>query len=128
VISLTVDHFLQIIRVPFPLHRNLRRCIVDLSEFVGGKGCRSGSDIFFEARQLRCTRNRNDPRLLRKQLSKRDLSRCRLLLLRESAEQIHACLIRFSVLRRKARDDVAKVVFLELRCGSREKPSNRWPT
>ena len=65
--------------------------------------------------QLRRTRDRNDPRLLCKQPGERDLSRCHFLLLRESAKQINQRLIRFTVLRRKARDYVAEVIFVELR-------------
>src|SRR5664279_2748417 len=65
--------------------------------------------------QLRRTRDRNDPRLLCKQPGKRDLSRRRLFLLRELANQINQRLIRFTVLRRKARNNVAEVSFVELR-------------
>jgi len=46
------------------------------------------SEVFFKAMQLGCARNRNDPRLLGKQPGKRELSRCRLPLLREFAQQI----------------------------------------
>src|SRR5712692_6139206 len=65
--------------------------------------------------QLGRARDWHDPRFLRKQPSERDLSRCRLLLLRKSAQQIHQRLIRFPVLWRKARDDVAEIAFVELR-------------
>src|SRR6202049_2858015 len=65
--------------------------------------------------QLRRTRDRNDPRLLCQQPGKRDLSRRRLFLLRELANQINQPLIRFTVLRRKARHNVAEVSLVELR-------------
>ena len=65
--------------------------------------------------QLGCARNRNDPRLLGKQPSKRELSRCRLFLLREFAQQINQRLVRFSVLWVKAWDGVAEIRALELR-------------
>src|SRR5258708_1539096 len=65
--------------------------------------------------QLGGARDRHDPRFLRKQPGERDPRRCRLLLLRESANQIDPRLIRFPVLWRKARDDVAEVVLVELR-------------
>ena len=65
--------------------------------------------------QLGCARNRNDPRLLCKQPSKCELSRCRLLLLREFAEQINQRLVRFTVLWVKAWDGVAEIRGLELR-------------
>jgi AraC-like DNA-binding protein len=60
--------------------------------------------------QLGCAGNRNDPRLLGKQPSKRKLSRCRLLLLREFAQQINQRLVRFTVLWVKAWDGVAESV------------------
>jgi hypothetical protein len=54
--------------------------------------------VFFKAMQLGGARNRNDPRFLGKQPGKRELSRCRLLLLREFAQQINQRLVRFTVL------------------------------
>src|SRR6266566_370942 len=84
-------------------------------EIVGRKFDVSGSDVFFEPMQLGCARDRHDPRFLRKQPSERDLSRCRFLPLRKSAKHIHQSLIRFPVLRRKARHDVAEIAFVELR-------------
>src|ERR1700680_3623752 len=65
--------------------------------------------------QLRRTRDRNDPRLLCQQPGKRDLSRRRLCLLRELANQINQPLIHFTVLRRKARNYVAEVSLVKLR-------------
>ena len=57
----------------------------------------------------------HDPRFLRKQPCESNLGRRRLFLLRECANQIHQRLIRFPVLWRKARDDVAEITFIELR-------------
>src|SRR5436309_2809963 len=65
--------------------------------------------------QLRRPGDWNDPRLLRKQPCESNLGGCRLFLLRESANQINQRLIHFPVLRRKARNDIAEVGFLELR-------------
>src|SRR5882724_13045781 len=65
--------------------------------------------------QLGCAGNWDNPRLPRKQPCKRDLRRCRFLLLRKSANQIHYRLVRFPVLWRKARDDVAEIILVELR-------------
>jgi hypothetical protein len=59
--------------------------------------------------QLGCAWNRNDPRLLGKQPSKRELSRCHLPLFREFAEQINQRLVSFTVLRVKAWDGVAEI-------------------
>ena len=65
--------------------------------------------------QLGCAWNRNDPRLLGKQPSKRELSRCHLPLFREFAEQINQRLVSFTVLRVKAWDGVAEIRVIELR-------------
>jgi hypothetical protein len=64
-------------------------------------------------------------RLLGKQPSKRELSRCGLLLLREFAQQINQRLVRFTVLWVKAWDGVAEIRVIELRIFvdlAREKP------
>ena len=64
---------------------------------------------------FRGARDRHNPRLLRQQPRERDLRRCRLLPLCDRAKQINQRLIRFPSLRRKARDDVAKVGTVERR-------------
>ena len=64
--------------------------------------------------QLRCARDRNDPRLLCQQPRERDLSRCRLLLFRESTEHIDQRLIRFAILRVEAGDGAAEIRAIEL--------------
>jgi hypothetical protein len=56
-----------------------------------------------------CARDWNDPGFLGEQPSQRDLSRCRLLLVRDLLKQIHQRLIRLSVLRVKPRDTVAEI-------------------
>ena len=61
------------------------------------------------------TWNGHNPGFLCKQPGKRDLCGRRLLLLRKLAKQINHGLIRFPVLRRKARDDVPEIVLIELR-------------
>src|SRR5215467_3927550 len=65
--------------------------------------------------QLRGARNRHDPRLLREQPCKRDLSRRDFLRACEFADQIDEDMIRHAVLLRETWDDVAKIVFIELR-------------
>src|SRR5438445_8769901 len=65
--------------------------------------------------QLRGAWDRNNPRLLRKQPSERDLSRCRLLPFCDAAEQINQGLIRLEGLRREAREGAAEVGAVELR-------------
>src|SRR5215467_572673 len=78
-------------------------------KFEGG-----GSDVFFQAMELGCAGNGNDPGLLRQQPGESDLRGSRLLLLSDGADQIDNRLIRFSVLRREARNDVAEIAFVEL--------------
>ena len=97
------------------MHRDLRRGALDFAEIVGRQFDASGSDVLFQPMQLRRARDRNNPRLLRKQPGERDLRRCRLLLFCDLAKQIDQRLIRLPVLRRKARDDVAEIGAVELR-------------
>src|SRR5271157_2284640 len=65
--------------------------------------------------QLRGAWDRNNPRLLRKQPSECDLSRCRLLPCCNAAEQINQGLIRLESLRREARESAAEVGAVESR-------------
>src|SRR5581483_10364618 len=65
------------------------------------------------AMELRRARDWNDPRLLRQQPGKRDLSRRRLLPFSDSGQQIHESLIRFPVLRREARNNIAEIALVE---------------
>src|SRR5438876_6224728 len=63
--------------------------------------------------QLRGAGDWNDPRLLREQPGKRDLSRRCFLSFRDVAKQMNQCLIRFARFRRKARKLVAEIGTLE---------------
>src|SRR5712691_10880646 len=65
--------------------------------------------------QLRGAWDRYNPRLLRKQPGKRNLSRCRLFPLCDAAEQIDQGLICLESLRREARKGAAEVGTVELR-------------
>src|SRR5438552_11574710 len=97
-------------------------------KIVGSKfdcGC---ADVLFQPLQFRSSWNRNDPRLLRKQPGKRDLSGRCLLALCDLAKHINQRLICFSSLRRKTRKRVAKVRTVECRVFvhvSREEASGR---
>src|SRR2546425_1518160 len=88
---------------------------MDVTKIVGCEFDRSCCKILLEAMKLRRPGDWNDPRLLRKQPSERDLSRCRLLPFCDFAKQINQRLIRFSSLWGKARDDVAEIGAIELR-------------
>src|ERR1700690_1151426 len=112
---LSINQFLQFLRIPFPVHRNLRRRLVDLPKIVGRKFDGSGSDIFFQPMQFRSSRDRHYPRLLRKQPGERDLCRCRLLSFCNLAQQINHRLICFPSLWSKTRDDIAEISAVELR-------------
>src|SRR6266404_2387520 len=102
-------------RIPSPLDPDVRGGTFDVTEIFGRKFNVSGSEVFFKAMYLSGARDRNDPRLLREQPRKRDLSGCRLLLFRESIEQINERLVRFTIRRVKARDCVAEIRVVELR-------------
>lgn len=54
-------------RVTVTHNFNLRECVPDAPQIVGGKLNGSRSDVLFQPMQLRRSRNRDDPRLLRKQ-------------------------------------------------------------
>src|SRR5438876_10739474 len=72
------------------------------------------SKILFKARQLRCARDRNDPRLLRKQPGECDLGRSYFPLRCERTHQINQSLVRFAILRAESRHAAAKVRAAEL--------------
>ena len=71
------------------------------------------SEIFFEAGQLGCAGDGNDPRLLGQQPGERDLSGRGFLARGDLAKQIDQGLIGFASFGREARNDVAEVIFVE---------------
>src|SRR5437773_11130917 len=73
------------------------------------------SKILFKARQLRCARNRHDPRLLREQPGECDLGRRYSPLRCERTHQINQSLVRFAILGAETRHAAAKVGAVELR-------------
>src|SRR5260370_15582517 len=86
---------------------------MDLAEIVRRKvDCRC-SDVLLQTVQLRSSWDRNNPWLLRQERSERDPRRCRRLPLSDPGKQVNQCLIRFLILGRKARDDVAEVGTVE---------------
>ena len=103
------------LRIASPFDPDVRGGTFDGTEVFKCKVDVRRSEVFFKAMQFGCAWNRNDPRLLGKQPGKLELSRCRLLLLRESAEQINQRLVRFTVLWVKAWDGIAKIRAIELR-------------
>ena len=90
-------------RIAVALHRDGRDGALDFTEIVGSQFDGSRADVLFQALQLRCTRDRDDPGLLSQQPGDRDLSGRRLLPGRDFAEQIDQGLVRPSRLRREAR-------------------------
>src|SRR5271166_1663332 len=84
-------------RIPSPFELDLRGGTFDSAEIFRCKSDVRRPEIFFQAMQLGCARNRNDPRFLGQKPGERDLSRCCLLLFRESGEQINQGLIRFTI-------------------------------
>src|SRR4051794_3368133 len=60
-------------------------------------------------------RDGHDPWLLREEPCKRDLGGCRLFLVREFVKQINQGLVRFTILRLKARDGIAEIRAIKLR-------------
>src|SRR5437763_750509 len=72
------------------------------------------TQILFEAGQFRCPRDGNNPWLLVKQPGERDLSWCRLLLLRKARNHINQGLVRFPVLFVETRNNAAEIRAVEL--------------
>src|SRR5438128_8551783 len=72
------------------------------------------SKILFKAHQLRCARDRNDPRLLRKQPGECDLGRSDFPLRCKRTQQINQSLVRFAILWAETRHAAAKVGTVEL--------------
>jgi hypothetical protein len=81
-------HLLQLFEVASPLHRDLGGGALDLPEIVGCQVDASRSDVLLKPEQLRGAGDRHDPRLLGQQPGNRDLSRRRLLPLRDPFKQI----------------------------------------
>src|ERR1700756_1211616 len=87
--------------------------MIDLSKIIRHKfDCRC-SNVLLQPLQFRRAWNWNDPRLLRKQPGKRDLSRRGFLPFCDLAKHINQHLICFSSLRRKARESTAQVGTVE---------------
>ena len=97
------------------MHRDLRSGPFNLTEIVGGQLDGNGSDVLLQAVPLRGSWDWNNPWLLRKEPRERDLGRCRPPPLRGPGKEINQGLIGLSILRRKARDDVAEVRAVERR-------------
>ncbi len=71
------------------------------------------ADVLLQAMQLRGAGDRNDPRLLGKQLGKRNLRRRHSLSSCNLADEINESLVCLSRLRREAGNDVAEIGFVE---------------
>src|ERR1700677_693721 len=70
-------HLLKLLRIPRAFDCYLRRSVLNLLKVVGRKLNRNRSDVLFQPMQLRCARDRNNPRLLRQQPREGNLSgRC----------------------------------------------------
>src|SRR5579864_9656758 len=99
--------------IPSSLDRDLCSGAFDLAQIVTRQLNRDCSNVFFQTMQLGRARNWNDPWLLGEQPRKCDLSRRRLFPLCNLGKKIHQRLIRFPVLRRKARERAAEIIALD---------------
>ena len=95
-------------RIPSPFDPDVRGGTLDGTEVFRCKSTFAAPRLSSRRCSLVVAWNRNDPRLLGKQPSKRELSRCHLPLFREFAEQINQRLVR-------AWDGVAEIRVIELR-------------
>src|SRR5437879_5636442 len=96
--ALAPGHSLQWFGVASTLHGDLGSCPLDVTKIVRRQFDGKSPEVFFQPMESGGARNGNDPRLLSEQPGKRDLSRRRLLLLCNSAEQLNQHLVRFPVL------------------------------
>ena len=75
---LPTDHRLKMRRIPVALHRDIGDGRRDLAQVFLGQRDVGRADVLFEAAELGCAGDRDDPRLLRQQPGERDLRRRRL--------------------------------------------------
>jgi len=99
----------QVFRISRALHGDLGCGAFDLPQIIGCQFERARSKVFIQPVKFCGAGNGNDPRLLRQQPRKGDLSGRYVLSFRDRAEQIDQSLVRFSSFRRKARNAIAEV-------------------
>src|SRR5271154_2171797 len=104
-------------RITSPFELDLRRSVFEGAHVLSGQFNLRRSKILFQASQLRCARNRNDPGLFREQPAERDSRRSRLLLFCERDHEVNQGLICFTILGAESGYDVAKIRAVELRVG-----------
>jgi len=95
------------------MHGDLRRGAIDLAQLVDRQRDGRRCNILLEPMALRGARDRHDPWLLGEQPRERDLRGRGFLLFRERGEPVDERQIRFPVLRRESRNDVAEVGTVE---------------
>jgi hypothetical protein len=87
-------HSLKVFGIPITLHRDFRGRHIDFAQVVRCEFDCGRADVLIKTRQFGCSRDRNNPRLLRQQPGQRDLSRRRSFLPGDPAEQIDNRLVR----------------------------------
>src|SRR5512142_854357 len=100
---------IQLFGVARPLDDDVRGGAVDLAQVIRRELNIGGTDVLLKARWLGSPRDRDDPRLLRKQPGERQLSRGCMLTLCDPAEQIDQGQVSLASFRGKAGKHVAKV-------------------
>src|SRR5436190_2828116 len=110
-----VDHALRALGVALALHRDRRRCCVDLTQVVRRELDVDRAEVLFQAVDLRGARDGHDPRLLREHPRERELRGRHALPRRDGADQLDDRLVRLPVLRLEARHGVTEVARIERR-------------
>src|SRR5579875_2285410 len=111
---LAVGRSLELFGISSPLNHDFRRGGFDHAEIVRRQLDVNRSAVLLKASQLRCARDRNNPRLLCQQPGERNLSGGRLFLLGNLLKQVHERLVCLQCLRRKARQNTAEIGAVEL--------------
>lgn len=98
------------------MHGDVRRRGVDLTYVIGRKLDICGTEVLLQTVELRRTRDRHDPRILREHPGQRELRGRHPLPCGDGFHEVHNRLVRLPVLRREARHRVTEVTRVE-RCG-----------
>src|SRR5262245_20708408 len=102
-------------RIPRAEYWDFRKRLIDAEEFILIQLELYGADVLFESGDLRCARNRHDPRLLCQQPCERDLRRRGVLPRGERLQPLDESEIRLPVVLRESRNHVAEVGRVEHR-------------
>jgi hypothetical protein len=112
--SLSAHKVRQLSGISFALDLDCRYGVVDGLEIIRSKLYARAAEILFETKKLGRPGDRHDPWFLRKEPGERNLRLGCLFLLGDAAKLIDQGLIRFASIGGETRNDVTKIVLVEL--------------